>query len=553
MNKQYVPAVLALLVLASCQKPPDEDPAEASDPPEVQAGERLFLETRFAQFFFQNSGGDPNAVLSPGDPVMDETVGVTEDLRGPFKGTSMNCRACHLVDEHAGSPGGGVRTYCDFGRRSPIPARGDGKTVTPRNSPTLVDASLPRPIPSFFHFDGEFPTMQDLVRGTFSGRNFGWLPAEQAQAVAHVASVIRCDNGSGDLAQQFGGLSYAVLLAGTNPGIPEELRLPPAFRIDISTATDVEIFDAVANLVTAYVDSLRFARDPSTGEFTGSPFDAFLAKNGLPRSPDPLESDIDYGRRLRGLVAGLATPKFVTSADGALALHSQDFEFGPKELAGLLIFLKEPSALPPTAPELAAGGIGSCISCHAPPTFTDFKFHNIGAAQSEFDGIHGAGAFVALSIPSLTTRNSNPDLYLPASAARPGGQGPFLDAPSASTPGRTDLGLWNVFANSAVPAPQASLQSLLGVVGPPGDADLAATIALFKSPTLRDLGQSAPYFHTGQKESIDDVLGHYQEFSSLARSGRVRNAAPELSGVVLLTGDLDALRAFLRSLNEDYQ
>ncbi len=541
-------AVLALV--ASCQEKAEEA-GETPDPAEVAAGERLFLETRFAQFFFVNSGGDPNAVLVAGDPVMDDTAGVTGSLRGPFKGTSMNCRACHLVDEHALSSGGGVRTYADFGRRSPIPDRGDGRTLTPRNSPTLVDSSVPRAVPLFLHFDGEFATMEDLVRGTFSGRNFGWLPAEQGQAIAHVADIVRGDNGGGDLARQFAGLSYSRLFAGVDPSIPVEFRIPEAFRIDVSTATDAQIFDAVAALVAAYVDSLRLAR-AATGGFSGSPYDVFLAKNGLPAQPDPGESDLEYGRRLRDLIAGLALPVFVTPADGSFALHAQDFEFGAKELEGLRIFLAEPSSVPPTAPELAAGKIGSCISCHAPPNFSDFKFHNIAAAQSDYDAIHGTGQFAALvaALPTLATRT---DADLPPSPANPAGLGKFLDVPRMSAPDRTDLGLWNVFANSHVPGPQAGLTTLLGASTPPTNQDLDGTVALFKTPALRDLGHSAPYFHTGQKDSTEDVLRHYIAFSTLARSGGVPNAAAELRGIVILEADLDLLRAFLRSLNEDYQ
>ncbi|MBV8880494.1 MAG: hypothetical protein JO332_11050 [Planctomycetaceae bacterium] len=547
-----VPAIGLLLLSSSCQKLSEEgEEGEAPDPAEVAAGERLFLETRFAQFFSQNCGGDVNAVLSSGDPALDDTVTVTGALRGPFKGKSMNCRACHLVDEHAASPLGGVRAYADFARRSPIPDRGDGRTLTPRNSPTLVDSTVPRSAPLFLHFDGEFATLEDLARGTFTGRNFGWLPAEQSQAVAHLAAVIRGDNGSGDLAAQFGGLSYAVLLDGTNPGIPPELVIPSAFRIDASTATDQQIFDAVAALVAAYVDSLRFARSP-VDAFSGSPYDVFLAKNGLPVRPDAGETDLDYGRRLRGLLAGLAAPVFVTPTDGSFTLHAQDFRFGPREFEGLKVFLAEPSSIPPSGSELAAGKIGSCISCHAPPNFSDFKFHNIGAAQNEYDAIHGTGQFAAL-VGALPTLASRTDADLPPTGSNPSGTGRFLDVPRASAPGRTDLGLWNVFANPHVPGPQAALASLLGASSPPSNADLAGTVARFKTPSLRDLGQSAPYFHTGQKDSTEDVIRHYLAFSVLARAGQVPNAAPELSGIAVLDADVDALRAFLRSLNEDYQ
>jgi hypothetical protein len=295
----------------------DADEKDENDPPAVVLGERLFLETRFAQAFFAVSGA---AVNAPGanDPVMDVSVTLGAPLPGPFTGESMNCRACHLVDELGDALGGGVRTYGDFARRSPVPYRDeDAQTMTPRNSPPLVNATLPRSGGFFLHFDAEFASTPDLLRGTFTGRNFGWLPPEQRDAVAHLANVIRGDDGRGALARDFGGLPYRVVLAGTDPAIPPEFRLPPELRLDVESASD-------------------------------------------------------------------------------------------------------------------------------------------------------------------------------------------------------------------------------------------ESIALFKTPGLRDLGQSAPYLHTGQKDTLEDVIRFYITTSNLARTGQLRNAAPELRAMVLTPGDVDALAAFLRALNEDY-
>ena len=136
-------------------------------------GERLFLETRFAEFFFTNSGGNANAVLTNGDPVMNNTVSIYGALPGPFAGQAMNCRACHLVEEQEST---GNRTYCDFARRTPIPDIGDGRTVTTRNAMPLVDALLPRSVPLLLHNDGQFASAQDLIVGTLTGRNYGWRP-----------------------------------------------------------------------------------------------------------------------------------------------------------------------------------------------------------------------------------------------------------------------------------------------------------------------------------------------------------------------------------------
>ena len=169
--------------------------------------------------------------------------------------------------------------------------------------------------------------------------------------------------------------------------------------------------------------------------------------------------------------------------------------------------------------------------------------------------MHGLGAFVKLSVPDLATRQGNFDAYLPPTALHPNARGPFLDTPAKNKPGRTDLGLWNVFANPDLPLPQDGIKSFLCAIQPscvPIDL-LPKTIALFKTPGLRDLGHSAPYLHTGQADTIDDVLLQYVRFSGLARAGAMRNSSPPLAGMALVQNDVAALSAFLKSLNEDYE
>ena len=187
-------SILFLIGMVACSgdessPPPSSTAAAQAGTPgaEEAVGERLFLETRLAQAFkvFVDNGGninDPNI----GEPVVDTlaTLGASIDP-DPFKGLSRNCRACHLVDDVVDAPGGGMRAYADFARRSPLPARADGKTVAVRNSPPLVNAALDRPGGVLFHFDAEFNSMEELVADTFTNRNLGWLPGERAQAVAH--------------------------------------------------------------------------------------------------------------------------------------------------------------------------------------------------------------------------------------------------------------------------------------------------------------------------------------------------------------------------------
>ncbi len=550
---------------------------EEGDPAEIGIGERLFLETRFAQFFFQNSDGDANSSIGAGDPVLFETETLGEPLPGPFTGQSMNCRACHLVDEHLEAPGGGMRTYTDFARRSPIPDRpihqgGDGLTHAPRNSPPLVNASLDRQGGLLLHFDAEFTTMEDLVQSTLTGRNYGWLASEFGQAISHIAHIIRNDNGEGELAQEFGG-SYKEVLRG-NPrdadgNLMPELVLPPELQIDIDdpSVQDIDIFSRVAELIAIYTVDLAFSQD-ETGAFNLSPFDVFLVKNGLDRNPQSGESEQEYSRRLLKEIDDLDEVQFVEDpADGSFAFHNQAYAFGPEELEGMKIFFRE-------TPEESDTGAGNCIACHQAPNFTDFNFHNTGATQKEFDAIHGDSAFRKLRIPGLFKRWWRHEAFLPPTPQHPGGTGKFRSIPSAKNK-HTDLGLWNVFANPDFPKPQDRLWQILCEkrLGRTFDSFehfgkreffmvlrkcrvrklLKKSIALFKTPGLRDLGHSAPYMHNGQEDTLEDVVNFYIESSDLARARRLRNGAPELKDIRLGPEDVAPLVKFMKSLNEDYE
>lgn len=600
---------LALLIGMSANRIAVRAQEAAADPPEVTLGERLFLETRFAQSFqqFLSGGARVNDSWSTGDLVMDKTMTTDAPFPGPFAGRAMNCRACHLVDEHVETPKGTMRAYADFARRSPVPSRADGMTTAPRNSPSLVNATLPRKQGLLLHFDAEFATTADLVRDTFTGRNFGWLPGERRLAIAHIARIIRQDDGNGDLAKEFGGFPYSVVLTGSDPAIPHEFRLPEEFRVNVMTASDETIFHAVSKLVVAYTESLAFSQD-ERGAFNLSPYDAFLEQNGLPRKPAEQESDLEYSRRLLSLIERLERGnglswlahtssrsekrhhrriRFVkrnpATEDGNFTFHDQPFAFGAEELRGLKIFFAE-SHRGFDASEKAAGTVGNCITCHQAPVFTDFRLHNTGTTQVEYDRIHGRGTFAHLHIPDLRERNANHDQYLPATEQHPNAQGPFRAVPSAGNPRLTDLGLWNILANPDFPTPQRRIRRTLCLdTATAGFAELNIqstlreetldrliesapfaercspsallphSIALFKTPGLRDLGHSAPYMHNGQFDTLEEIINFYREVSDFQRAGRLRNGDPELGGIRLTEPDIRPLAAFLKSLNEDYE
>ncbi len=522
--------------------------------PEVRVGDRLFFDSRFAQFFFEHSHGDVNAKLTTGDPVIDQMpFTAAQSLTSPFRGQSMSCRQCHLGDDFLLEEPLAGRTYCDFSRRTPIPRRGDGLTTTARNSPLMVNIGLPRDVPMLLHFDGEFATPEDLVIDTLTGRNLGWLPGERATALAHVANVIRKDDGKNPRQVTYpggGGVPYRVVLLGTDAKLPSALQISRDYRIDVATASDAEVAQAVARLMRAYMDSLRFGTT-NTGRRSPSPYDVFLEKNGLPSAPASGQSGRAYAARLLAGIDERTHPTWVTPDDAEFELHEQPFQFGPAELRGLKLFFGR--ATP------GSMHAGNCVACHPPPQFTDYRLHNNGVSQAEYDRIFGEGAFAALDVPDLTMREAAFDTYLPPSPAHPHAASRFRAVPSAALPGYADLGVWNVLANPDLPKPQTAITRILCEQLALGSNDctparlLPLSIAYFKTPSVRDLGQSYPYFHSGAMDTIEDVLRHYVATSELARAGKLRNASPELAAVQVDAGDVAPLAAFLRALNEDYR
>jgi hypothetical protein len=404
---------------------------------------------------------------------------------------------------------------------------------------------------------------------------------------------------------------------GTDPTIPPQFQLSPPYRLDVTTATDQEILNDLAQLISTYLDSFVLSRD-IYGQHNGSPYDMFLSINNLPQLPNYGESDADYSKRLLVAVEALQNPIYVTSGMGNFVYQKQQWVFGAQELQGMKIFLKQTTVtissrtnLFPTnghlrllmtslfasvvllagggmrrraktaAPVISIAGLalcfvwgcgggsstvtqsvtkatvtstGNCVLCHPAPEFTDHSFHNNGASQEEYDAVHGQGAFASLQVPGYEERQANPNEYLPATPQHPNASGRLEFPPAPTDLGKADLGMWNIYANGDFPEPQKQLQGVMcaSATACAPDTILPNTLSLFRTPTIRDLGQTEPYLHTGRKATIDDVLQFYRVMAALQRAGILRNGDPAIGGISIDDSDTAALAAFLRSLNEDF-
>ena len=530
-------------------------------PAEVVHGERLFLETRFSEYFYQfiEDGGDYNQTIDSGDPQLDKTYHFSSSppyqipfVASPFKDSTFSCRTCHMVDEHLEQKELGMRTYSDFASRSPLPTRTENKLFTVRNSPILVSSSVKREN-FLLHADGEFSSLKDLIIGTLTGRNLGWLPHENISAKQHICEVIKHDDGNSPLAQEFGGFSYGELLSSESKNgkpLPEEYSINKDYRTNIKTASCDEILNSVAYLIEEYVNDLQFAQDDSVI----SPYDKFLSINKLPRYPDDNETDSAYSLRLLALIDEREKSnnlKYVhkndATKDSTFLYHDQVYKFTELELQGLKIFFNQSNNS-----EISQG---NCIACHPAPHFTDFKFHNVGVTQVEYEAIHGINSFNKLPIPNATERTKLANTYLPATSVHPDRHGVFRKAASQSKPEHTDLGTWNILMNNDYPKPQEKLLNIICPYDDPCDNEniaLQRSIATFKTPTLRNLGHSAPYMHNGQINDLFAVISFYINISSNSQRGLIRNSAKELNNMNLNPSETDALVHFLISLYEDY-
>lgn len=385
-----------------------------------------------------------------------------------------SCASCHLQDEDPQ----GIRAHTDFFARSWVPYRaGDPRRDELRNSPTIFDAALmPR-----LHFDGEFDSLEGLVKGTLAGRPMGWLPAEQDQAFNHIRNVILKDGGEGARS------SYrAQFLA--------------AFQTDPESASASQLIDLAAQAISDYMRTLKTRRTTA--------YDRFVSANGLDSAPAAGEDAKVFADRQLSKLDSLEKKRSVKLPAG----------FDAAALRGMRVFFQTNGT----------ASVGNCVTCHAPPLFTDLSFHNMGISQGEYEQVNGEGSFAALEIPG------------PAEARRPSAQ--YRETPARKKPGCVDLGHWNFVDLKTSPLRRA---------GETDDRFLQRMIATFKTPTLRNLAFSYPYMHTGGFTTLESALGELMRLSEMARAKQIREGDEELARIRINDADIKTLVAFLNTLNEN--
>jgi cytochrome c peroxidase len=164
-------------------------------------------------------------------------------------------------------------------------------------------------------------------------------------------------------------------------------------------------------------------------------------------------------------------------------------DFSPAARRGLALFI----------------GKAACNECHTGPALTDNKFHNIGVAQvfDEYTPTVDEGRYE--DIPALLRSQFN-------------SAGPYSANPEA---GAAKLA-------SAIPEDER-------------------TRGQFRTPSLLNVAETAPYFHNGSARTLEDVLWHYDIGGG--EPGRFAGAMdPKMRQLRLTDGEVTDLIAFMRSL-----
>ena len=266
-----------------------------------------------------------------------------------------------------------------------------------------------------------------------------------------------------------------------------------AYAVNLAVLPRDKVLRHMVRCLADYVRGLQSSRT--------SAYDAFLKLNALPPCPRDHQSPQAYGNAFLDQMTRL-------EEQGKLR-YSRGFRAEAAE--GLKIFLRTSGN----------SHVGNCVMCHVPPGFTDGKFHNTGITQMEFDGNHGAGAFFKLSIPDAST------------SQRPLAR--FLPRRQAGQPVHADLGYWNYVR----PGVDGSDNSVM-----------AAALAAFKTPTLRNLAFSDPYMHNGSCRTLREAVAQKMTAASWSRWATLRNGAPALRSVRVSAEDIPLLTAFLATLND---
>jgi len=367
-------------------------------------------------------------------------------------------------------------------------ATAQGLTKTTMNAPTLVNAAGG----DWFFWDGRADSLEAQAMGPVEN------PKEHGFSRIKVAYRLK----------EFYRREYESIFGPLPKKLPKTL---PAKDAEIPTAPPEEISDAVAAYALATLGSpkllksiLRDAQSKSTQpvailkERSAAAVKSTSVKI-IGQDTDAPETDAinmvfaNYARAIAAFERTIVADNspFDRFAERLATKNKPEDAyvdgFQAEQLRGLRLFT----------------GRGQCTLCHQGPLFTDQQFHNIG-------------------LPTLTAETIDLGRAQGMIMAR---ESPF-----------------NCRGKYLTQKKLTESCRELGYL----ESENAESVGAFKTPTLRQLGETAPFGHDGRFGRIRDVLEHYNNLGVPPAVGHTEDSLVPLR---MSSQELDDLEAFLLSLN----
>ncbi len=311
-------------------------------------------------------------------------------------------------------------------------------------------------------WDGRWTSLQEAVADELLSDHLGWRPQDRERALDNIQRV------TGDRAM----VDYPSLFQR-------------AWAVDVESIDREDALDLVVDSLVEYLSEIVTLQT--------SRWDAFGELNRIPLRPGRGESPKEYAGRIYGRL---------TNQEGRILIKRPE-GFSPAAYEGFKTFFRVEGE----------ASVGNCVTCHTPPFFTDFSFHDTGIARREYEAQYGAGSWAALVVPGESNR-------------------PVLEFLGGA--GRADFGYWNW----VIPAADDEA------------SELEESIGAFRTPMLRNLPRTGPYMHNGSYSSLEAAVREYVSISSLARQGDYAEVDDEVDRIRLEESDVLPLVAFLKALDE---
>jgi len=195
-------------------------------------------------------------------------------------------------------------------------------------------------------------------------------------------------------------------------------------------------------------------------------------------------------------------------------IHGNDQALSAEQKRGLRLFI----------------GKAACTDCHNGPLLSDQKYHNIGI-PTPVGQMPDTGRAGILFLQFIDP-NAGPGSWNAFSGA-----GPYSDNPT--------LGKERLDALQA----QDCVQPIDPMKGCVGRDEL---VGAFRTPSLLNIAETAPYFHTGGAKSLEEVVRHYNQGGGTPGTF-AGTKSPRLRPLGLTDGEISDLVAFLTSLTGEFE